>query len=421
MTSDASWFISISLKQDGHVTYSDNNTGKILGKGTIGNESSFLIHDVLCVEGLKHNLLNISQLCDRGYQVTFRTNSCEIHLPNSKDVLLIGKRYNNIYLLDISSHSSIGCLLSKHEEPWLWHKRFSHIHMNHLNKLVCGLPKLKFEKEHVCEACQRGKQTRKSFNLKNCVSTSKPLELLHMDLFGRSRTMSLGGNLYALVVVDDFSRNIGAIRSDHGGEFQNERFTSFCSKLGISHNFSDQEHCNRMVKSQRSFHQKEYGRFMQSYCIRFKDCTCEALRTTTIQEELNQFMDVKSAFLNGIVNEEIYFSQPPGFEDHKHPEYVYKLKKALYGLKQAPRQWYERLSLFLLSHEYERGKVDKTLFIKKAGTDIILVQIYVDDIVFGSSNVKLCENFVKAMQGEFKMSMMGELSYFLGLQVKQSK
>jgi len=82
--------------------------------------------------------------------------------------------------------------------------------MNHLNKLVSkelvhGLPKLKFEKEHVCEACQKGKQTRNSFNLKNCISTSKPLELLHMDLFGPSRTMSLGGNLYALVVVDDFS------------------------------------------------------------------------------------------------------------------------------------------------------------------------------------------------------------------------
>ena len=132
-------------------------------------------------------------------------------------------------------------------------------------------------------------------------------------------------------------------------------------------------------------------------------------------------MDVKSAFLNGIVNEEIYVSQPPGFEDHKHPKYVYKLKKALYGLKQAPRQWYERLSLFLWSHEYERGKVDKTLFIKKAGTDIILVQIYVDDIVFGSFNVKLCEDFVKEMHGEFKMSMMGDISFFLGLQVKQSK
>jgi len=144
--------------------------------------------------------------------------------------------------------------------------------MNHLNKLisndlVIGLPKLKFEKEHVCEACQKGKQTRKSFKLKIFVSTSKPFELLHMDLFGPSRTMSIGGNLYALVVVDDFSRytltiflhskgetysefknlakrlqntccrNIGAIRSDHGGEFQNEKFNNFCNKLGIFHNF----------------------------------------------------------------------------------------------------------------------------------------------------------------------------------------
>jgi len=123
MTVDASKFISISIKQDEHVTYGDNNKGKILGKGTIGNENSLLIHDVLYFEGLKHNLLSISQLCDRGYQVNFRTNSCEIRLPNSKDVLLIGKRSNNIDFLDISSSTSIGCLLTKHEESWLWHKR----------------------------------------------------------------------------------------------------------------------------------------------------------------------------------------------------------------------------------------------------------------------------------------------------------
>ena len=97
------------------------------------------------------------------------------------------------------------------------------------------------------------------------------------------------------------------------------------------------------------------------------------------------------------------------------------MKKALYGLKQAPRQWYERLSCFLLSHQYERGKIDKTLFIKKSDSVVILVQIYVDDIIFGSSNDKLCEDFVKAMQGEFEMSMMGELSFFLGLQIKKTK
>ena len=88
MTGDASKFVNITLKQEGRVTYGDNK-GKILGKGTIGNENNFLIHDVLYVEGLKHNLLSINQLCDRGYQVTFRTNSCEIRLPNSKEVLLV--------------------------------------------------------------------------------------------------------------------------------------------------------------------------------------------------------------------------------------------------------------------------------------------------------------------------------------------
>jgi len=132
-------------------------------------------------------------------------------------------------------------------------------------------------------------------------------------------------------------------------------------------------------------------------------------------------VDVKSAFLNGYINEEVYVDQPPGFEDHKHPNHVFKFKKALYGLKQAPRKWYERLSNFLLSHGYERGMVDKTLFIKKSNSEIILVQIYVANIIFGATQDRLCEEFVAAMKGEFKMSMIGELSFFLGLQVKQTK
>ena len=97
------------------------------------------------------------------------------------------------------------------------------------------------------------------------------------------------------------------------------------------------------------------------------------------------------------------------------------MKKALYGLKQARRQWYERLSNFLLSKGYARGAVDKTLFIRKHDNDVIVLQVYVDDIIFGSNNNTLCEEFVAAMQGEFEMSMMGELAYFLGLQVKQLK
>jgi len=130
-------------------------------------------------------------------------------------------------------------------------------------------------------------------------------------------------------------------------------------------------------------------------------------------------IDVKSVFLNGFINEEVYVTQPPGFEDHKLPGHVYKLKKALYGLKQASRQWYERLSNFLLSKNYQRGQVDKTLFIKNSENDIILVQVYVDDIIFGSTNELLCQEFALDMQGEFEMSMMGELNYFLGLHIKQ--
>ncbi|KAJ9565794.1 hypothetical protein OSB04_001760 [Centaurea solstitialis] len=132
-------------------------------------------------------------------------------------------------------------------------------------------------------------------------------------------------------------------------------------------------------------------------------------------------MDIKNAFLNGKLNEEVYVAQPPGFVDPKFLDHVYKLNKALYGLKQAPRAWYDTLSTFLLSKGFERGKIDSTLFLKKYPKHILLVQIYVDDIIFGSTNPKLCKKFELLMKTEYKMSMMGELTYFLGLQIKQSE
>ncbi|KAH9801414.1 hypothetical protein KPL71_001018 [Citrus sinensis] len=130
-------------------------------------------------------------------------------------------------------------------------------------------------------------------------------------------------------------------------------------------------------------------------------------------------MDVKSAFLNGYIIEEVYVKQPPGFENEKFPNHVYKLSKALYGLKQAPRAWYDRLKNFLLDNGFSMGRADTTLFIKNKNQDI-LVQIYVDDIIFGSTNESLCKEFSSCMSKEFEMSMMGELKYFLGLQIKQN-
>jgi hypothetical protein len=132
-------------------------------------------------------------------------------------------------------------------------------------------------------------------------------------------------------------------------------------------------------------------------------------------------MDVKSVFHNGYINKEVYVEQPLGFKDDKKPNHVYKLKKALYGLKQAPRVWYERLRDFLLYKGFKMGKVDTTLFTKKIGQDLFVLQIYTDDIIFGSTNQDYCEEFGKMMVNEFEISMIRELSYFLGLQIKQLK
>ncbi|GJR97572.1 retrovirus-related pol polyprotein from transposon TNT 1-94 [Tanacetum coccineum] len=130
-------------------------------------------------------------------------------------------------------------------------------------------------------------------------------------------------------------------------------------------------------------------------------------------------MDVKSAFLNGFINEEVYVAQPPGFIGFAKPNHVYRLKKALYELKQAPKAWYDRLKAFLIKHDYTMGMVDNTLFTKKKDPNLIIIQIYVDDIIFRSTCQEMCDDFGKIMHDEFEMSMMGELNFFLKLQIKQ--
>ncbi|KAL0554028.1 hypothetical protein IC582_007933 [Cucumis melo] len=130
-------------------------------------------------------------------------------------------------------------------------------------------------------------------------------------------------------------------------------------------------------------------------------------------------MDVKSAFLNGYLNEEVYVAQPKGSVDSEFPQHVYKLNKVLYGLKQAPRAWYERLTIFLCDKEYSRSGTDKTLFINRTSSKLIVAQIYVDDIIFGGFPKALGDFFINIMKSEFKMSMVEELSCFLGLQIKR--
>ncbi|GJT17579.1 retrovirus-related pol polyprotein from transposon TNT 1-94 [Tanacetum coccineum] len=123
-------------------------------------------------------------------------------------------------------------------------------------------------------------------------------------------------------------------------------------------------------------------------------------------------MDIKSAFLNGFINDEVYVTQPPGFIDFEKSNHVYKLKKALYGFKQAPKAWYERLKAFLIKHDYNMGMLDNILFTNKKESNIIIVQIYVDDVIFGSTCQELCDDFTKITQDEIEMSMIEMLKKF---------
>ncbi|GJW00432.1 retrovirus-related pol polyprotein from transposon TNT 1-94 [Tanacetum coccineum] len=174
----------------------------------------------------------------------------------------------------------------------------------------------------------------------------------------------------------------------------------------------------------------------------FKEAMLESSWIEAMQEEIHEFerlqairifianaanknmtiyqMDVKTAFLNGELREVVYVSQPKGFVDQDNTNHVYRLKKALYGLKQAPHVWYDMLSNFLLSQEFSKCIVDPTLFSRKAGCDILLVQIYVDDIILASTNPNLCDEFDNIISSKFKMSTMGKMSFFLGLQISQS-
>nr|GEV27531.1 retrovirus-related Pol polyprotein from transposon TNT 1-94 [Tanacetum cinerariifolium] len=171
----------------------------------------------------------------------------------------------------------------------------------------------------------------------------------------------------------------------------------------------------------RGYRQEEGIDFEESFALIAR---LEAIRFflafTTHKNMVLYQMDMKTAFLNGNLWEKVYVSQMNGFVDPDNPNHVYKLKKAFYGLKQAPRAWYDMLSSFLISQDFSKGLVDPTLFIRRNGNGLLLAQIYVDDIIFAASTPELCDLFAKIMCLKFKMSMMGKISLFLGLQISQS-
>ncbi|KAJ9557399.1 hypothetical protein OSB04_012013 [Centaurea solstitialis] len=246
------------------VTFGGNGKGQTRGYGTLTNGVT-TFKRVAYVEGLMHNLLSISQLCDKNHKVSFSKKKCKVK-NRRKEVILTGVRHADIYIINMNTSTDNFCFVSRasSDTNWLWHKRLSHLNFKTLNQLcinnlVIGLPDFRYTKVSLCSACEKGKQPRASFKSKQISSISSPLQLLHMDLFGPVNVQSIAGKKYTLVIVDEYSRytwvfflrsksdapeeiilfvrkmerlnnlTVRSIRSDHGTEFKNSISQNFSS------------------------------------------------------------------------------------------------------------------------------------------------------------------------------------------------
>jgi len=212
MTGERCMLQCLTLMHGRTITFRGNQKGKIAGVGKISIDPYPPIHNVPFVKGLKHNMLNISQLCDNGLDVYFFKEGCVVQHKNGTE-LFTTKRKGNLYKINLSelSNQNITCLLSIKWDHWVWHKKLWHASLRLISKLqrhdlVRILPRMSYKDDLLCKVCQKEKHIKTSFSSKNFIFTLRTLELLHINLFGPTRTTSISVKKYDLAVVGDYSR-----------------------------------------------------------------------------------------------------------------------------------------------------------------------------------------------------------------------
>ncbi|GKB75734.1 retrovirus-related pol polyprotein from transposon TNT 1-94 [Tanacetum coccineum] len=568
MIGDHSWLKNFVKKFIGTVRFGNDHFGAIMGYGdyVIGDS---VISRVYYVEGLGHNLFSVGQFCDSDLEVAFRKHSCYVRDTDGVE-LIKGSRGSNLYTISVEDmmKSSPICLLSKasKNKSWLWHRRLNHLNFGTINDLarkdlVRGLPRLKFEKDHLCSACQLGKSKKHTHKPKTENTNLEVLNTLHMDLCGPMRVQTINGKKYILVIVDDYSRftwvkflrskdetpevvikflkqiqvglnkTIRYIRTDNGTEFVNKDLTAYYERVGIFHQKTVPRtpQQNDVVERQNRT-LVEAARTMLIFSKALMFLWAEAVATacytqnrslihtlhnktpyelvhdkkpdltffcvfgalcypTNDSEDLGKLQPTADigifvgyapsrkgtgpapTFLmpgqisSGLVpnpvpaapyvpptNKELEILFQPMFDEYLEPPCAERpvspapavlvpinsastpssttidqdapspsyspSSSALQSL--TPWAWYDTLSRFLLDNKFSKGAVDPTLFTRKIGKHILLIQIYVDDIIFASTDPKACDIFSNEMSSKFQMSMMGQMSFFLGLQVSQN-
>nr|GEV65949.1 retrovirus-related Pol polyprotein from transposon TNT 1-94 [Tanacetum cinerariifolium] len=440
MTGDRSQLNNFVNKFLGTVKFDNDHVAKIMGYGDyqIGNVT---ILRVYFVEGLGHNLFSVGHFCDSDLEVDFCQDTCFFHNLKGVD-LLTGSQGNNLYTL------SLGDMIASSPIS--------------RQGLVWGLPKLKFEKDHLCSACAMGKSKKKSHKLKY-KDTNKKNSIFCTWIFVDQRSLldklltpspsvdhsapeviaqipkvvalepaASTGSPSSTTIDQDAPSPIAHMGNDPYfgipiSEVPSDQSSSSDTIHTIVH--PDHQISEHNIKWTKDYPLENIIGELARPGIDFEESFAPVARLEAIRiflvyaTHMNMVvyqMDVKTVFLNGNLQEEVYVSQPDGCVDPDNPNHVYKLKKALYGLKQAPRAWYDMLSSFLIYQDFSKGLVNPILFIHRNGNDLLLVQIYVDDIIFAASTPELCDLFAKIICLKFKMSMMGKILFFLGLQISQS-
>jgi hypothetical protein len=213
MTGEKRMFSSYEKNQDPQrtITFGDGNQGLVKGLGEIAISPDHSISNVFLVDSLDYNLLSVSQLCKMGYNCLFSDTGVTVFRRSDDLVAFKGMLEGQLYLVDFNRAELDTCLIAKTNMGWLWHHRLAHVGMKNLHKLlkgehILGLTNVHFEKDRICRACQAEKQVGTHHPHKNIMTTDRPLELLHMDLFGPIAYISIGGSKYYLVIVDDYYR-----------------------------------------------------------------------------------------------------------------------------------------------------------------------------------------------------------------------
>ncbi|XP_074283543.1 uncharacterized protein LOC141608090 [Silene latifolia] len=439
MTGDKNLFLSLKPFNGGKVTFGDNKKGKVVGIGKIGNK------------------------------VVFHSYGCRIIIEGTSNVILEGQRKRNVYMIDLNAipTNSSTCMKVTLDDPCLWHKRSDEAifvgYSNHskvykvFNKRTLCIEEsvhVIFDENNMFDKAEQDDEedmNEPDFRLfrddpPDLEEEEKEIEGTNDELGNPSNEK----NERTETIVDD---TIDSSQKEklESTVITNEAITPNVDPMVITESTITQgldsggTNSNSFEEGEPSSHDDvpenskkwrykgshpmesilgslnqgvQTRRKLNNFCSFYsflstiepsniKEALTDSDWVIAMQEELQQF-------------EQVFVEQPPGFLDHKFQNHVYKLDKALYGLKQAPMAWYDRLSKFLLQSNFKRGSVDKTLFLKSEGSDLLVVQIYVDDIIFGSTNNKLCKYFSDLMTSEFAMSMMGELKFFLGLQIQQT-